>query len=101
MKTITGISRRRLLRTSAMAAALGGGATLFGPGTHTRVWAQGAKKPIKLGLTCDASGQYGDSGQDDMRGIVMAINEQNAKGGVLGRKIEYVTTDTETTPATG
>ena len=97
----TGISRRRLLRTSAMAAALGGGATLFGPWSHVRVWAQGAKKPIKLGLTCDASGQFGDSGRDDLRGIVMAINEQNAKGGVLGRKIEHVTTDTETTPATG
>jgi branched-chain amino acid transport system substrate-binding protein len=40
----------------------------FGPGRN-RVWAQGAAKPIKLGLTCDASGQYGNSGQDDLRGI--------------------------------
>ena len=31
----------------------------------------------------------------------MAIDEFNAKGGVLGRKIESVTADTETTPATG
>ncbi|MCC7274737.1 MAG: ABC transporter substrate-binding protein [Alphaproteobacteria bacterium] len=84
-----------------MAAALGGGATLFGPWTHVRVYAQGQKKPIKLGLTCDASGQYGDSGQDDMRGIVMAIREANDRGGVLGRKVEFVTTDTETNPATG
>ena len=51
------------------------------------MWAQGAAKPIKLGLTCDASGQYGNSGQDDLRGIQMAIDEFNAKGGVLGRKI--------------
>ena len=58
-------------------------------------------KPIKLGLTCDASGQYGNSGQDDLRGIRMAIDEFNAKGGVLGRKIEWITADTETTPATG
>ena len=35
----------------------------------------------------DASGQYGDSGQDDLRGM-LAIKEFNAKGGVLGRKIE-------------
>jgi branched-chain amino acid transport system substrate-binding protein len=76
-------------------------ATFFGPWQHTRVLAQGEKKPIKLGLTCDASGQYGNSGQDDMRGIRLAIDEFNAKGGVLGRKIEWTTADTETNAATG
>ena len=89
------ISRRRALK----AAAAGTGLAFFGPFRHIS-YAQG-KKPIKLGLTCDASGQYGDSGQDDMRGMVMAIDEFNAKGGVIGRKIEWITADTETTPATG
>jgi branched-chain amino acid transport system substrate-binding protein len=93
------ISRRRLLQGSAMAAALAGTGTFFGPWHHNRAYAQG--KPIKLGLTCDASGQYGNSGQDDLRGIRMAVDEFNAKGGVLGRKIEWITADTETTPATG
>ena len=36
-----------------------------------------------------------------MRGIRLAIEEFNAKGGVLGRKIEWITADTETNPATG
>jgi branched-chain amino acid transport system substrate-binding protein len=93
------ISRRHVMQGSLMAAALGGTASFFGPWTHNRVWAQGAK-PIKLGLTCDASGQYGASGQDDMLGMRMAIDEFNAKGGVLGRKIEWITADTETNPAT-
>ena len=93
-------SRRTLVKGSLMAAAAGGTATFFGPWQHNRVWAQGAK-PIKLGLTCDASGQYGNSGQDDLRGIRLAIDEFNAKGGVLGRKIEWITADTETNPATG
>jgi branched-chain amino acid transport system substrate-binding protein len=93
------ISRRTLLQGGLVAAA-GGATTFYGPWRHNRVWAQGVR-PIKLGLTCDASGQYGDSGQDDLRGIRMAIAEFNAKGGVLGRKIEAVTADTETTPATG
>jgi branched-chain amino acid transport system substrate-binding protein len=93
------ISRRRLLQGSAMAAALAGTGTFFGPWHHNRAYAQG--KAIKLGLTCDASGQYGNSGQDDLRGIRMAVDEFNAKGGVLGRKIEWITADTETTPATG
>jgi branched-chain amino acid transport system substrate-binding protein len=88
-------SRRRVLK----AGAIGTGFAFFGPFRHIS-YAQG-KKPIKLGLTCDASGQYADSGQDDLRGMVMAIDESNAKGGVLGRKIIYITQDTETTPATG
>ena len=91
-------TRRGLLKGSA---ALAGTAAFFGPWRHVHVYAQGQKKPIKLGLTCDASGQYGNSGQDDVRGIRLAIDEFNAKGGVLGRKIEWITADTETTPATG
>ena len=98
---VTGFSRRDVVKGSLMAAVAAGTATFFGPWQHNRVWAQGAKKPIKLGLTCDASGQYGNSGQDDMRGIRLAIDEFNAKGGVLGRKIEWITADTETNPATG
>ena len=58
-------------------------------------------KPLIIGLTTDDSGQYGNSGGSERRGILMAIAEQNAKGGVLGRKIETVHVDTETTPATG
>jgi len=94
-------TRRGLLKGSVMTAALAGTAAFFGPWQHTRVYAQGQKKPIKLGLTSDASGQYGNSGQDDVRGMRLAIDEFNAKGGVLGRKIEWITADTETTPATG
>ncbi len=93
------ISRRSMLKGTLAAGAIGGG--FFGPWKENRVWAQGAAKPIKLGLTCDASGQYGNSGQDDLRGIRMAIDEINAKGGVLGRKVTWITADTETTPATG
>ncbi|CAN5452267.1 hypothetical protein BH10PSE11_BH10PSE11_17910 [soil metagenome] len=94
-------TRRKFLKGTALSAALAGTGTFFGPWQHVRVLAQGQKKPIKLGLTCDASGQYGSSGQDDLRGIRLAIDEFNAKGGVIGRKIEWITADTETTPATG
>lgn len=63
-------------------------------------WAQGGK-PLVIGLTTDDSGQYANSGGDERRGILMAIEEFNAKGGVLGRRIETVHVDTETNPATG
>jgi len=92
------ISRRRLL-TSAAAAA--GGMGFMGPWAHNRVYAQATAKPIKIGITSDASGQYANSGAEDRRGMMMAIAEANAKGGVLGRKIETFHLDTETTPATG
>lgn len=94
------VSRRTIVKGGLTLAAAGGVGTFFGPWQHNRVWAQGAK-PIKLGLTCDASGQYGNSGQDDARGIRLAIDEFNAKGGVLGRTVEWITADTETNPATG
>ncbi|MEO5767093.1 MAG: ABC transporter substrate-binding protein [Polyangia bacterium] len=61
----------------------------------------GAKPPIVIGITADASGQYAASGDSDRRGVLMAIAEFNAKGGVLGRPIKWVHLDTETTPATG
>jgi branched-chain amino acid transport system substrate-binding protein len=67
-----------------------------------RVWAQAAqKKPLVIGLTMDASGQYGASGTDERLGAMLAIREFNEKGGVLGRRIEALHMDTETTPATG
>ena len=53
--------------------------------------------PITIGLTSDASGQYANSGASDRRGMLMAIAEFNAKGGVLGRKIVTIHIDTETT----
>ena len=97
--------RRKLLKTSAL-AALGAGlygvAPFYGPWKTNRAWAQSAqKKPLVIGLTMDSSGQYAASGADERLGAMMAIKEFNAKGGVLGRQIEAIHMDTETTPATG
>lgn len=92
------ISRRGLLGAAGAASAV----SLFaGPWKHNRVWAQGAAKPIRIGITADASGMYANSGASDKRGMMMAIAEANERGGVLGRKVEFVHIDTETTAATG
>lgn len=92
------ISRRKVLKSGA---ALAAGSAFFGPWAHNRVYASASDKPIKIGITSDASGQYANSGASDRRGMHMAIKEFNDKGGVLGRKIETTHIDTETTPATG
>ena len=94
---MTLITRRRFATTGAASAA--GLATFSGPWRLNRAYAQA--KPIRIGLTCDATGIYGTSGLDELRGIRMAIAECNAKGGVLGRRIEAVTADTETNPDRG
>jgi branched-chain amino acid transport system substrate-binding protein len=89
-------NRRKLLQM------LAAGAAFYGPWKVNRVWAQsGQKKPLTLGLTMDASGQFGASGQMERLGAMLAIREFNDKGGVLGRPIEAIHIDTETTPATG
>jgi len=101
-KEVTAIDtgKRRLLKVGGLAVAAP--AAFFGPWTHHRAWAQAATpKPLVIGLTMDASGQYGASGGEERLGAMMAIKEFNDKGGVLGRRIEALHMDTETTPASG
>ncbi len=85
-----GLTRRKLLKG---AAAIGAGVGFIGPWRWARAQ---AKKPILIGLTCDATGTFADSGQADRRGMILAIEEFNAKGGVLGRPVEWKWEDTET-----
>ncbi|MGR3342861.1 MAG: ABC transporter substrate-binding protein [Paracoccaceae bacterium] len=94
----TKLTRRGLLSTAAAATGV---AAFYGPWKYNRVYAAAHNRPIKIGLTSDASGQYANSGASDRRGMHLAIDEFNANGGVLGRMIETVHIDTETTPATG
>ncbi|MDM0023809.1 ABC transporter substrate-binding protein [Variovorax saccharolyticus] len=98
-------SRRALLKGAGLAltgAGLYGVAPFMGPWKHNRVWAQAAqKKPLVIGLTMDTSGMYAASGGEERLGAMMAIKEFNDRGGVLGRRIEAIHIDTETTPATG
>src|SRR5499426_1509430 len=61
-------------------------------------WAQ---QTIKVGLVTALSGQSARAGEAITRGMVIAIDEINAKGGVLGQKLELVRRDDEATPAKG
>jgi len=56
---------------------------------------------IKLGLVAAMSGQSAKSGEAIVRGLSLAVDEINAKGGVLGRKIELLVRDDESNPAKG
>ena len=60
-----------------------------------------AQSTIKIGLVTALSGQSARAGEAITRGVAVAIDEINAKGGVLGRKLELVRRDDEATPAKG
>lgn len=58
--------------------------------------------PIKIGFVGALSGPSALSGEAITRGLTVAIDEVNAKGGVLGgRKLVLVRRDDESTPAKG
>ncbi|EYC51231.1 ethanolamine utilization protein EutN [Hylemonella gracilis str. Niagara R] len=61
-----------------------------------------AAEPIKIGLVTALSGQSALAGEAITRGMQLAIDEINAKGGLLGgRKLELVRRDDEANPAKG
>lgn len=76
--------------TLAVAAALAAG---------NPVHAQ-SEAPIKLGVLASLSGIYAILGERTSQGVTMAVDEINAKGGVLGRKLEVLVRDDETNPET-
>jgi branched-chain amino acid transport system substrate-binding protein len=78
---------RRLLVAAAAAAAVATPAA--------------AQDTLKLGLVAAMSGQSAKSGEAIVRGLSVAIDEINAKGGLLGRKIELLVRDDESNPAKG
>ncbi len=54
-----------------------------------------AQKPIKVGYPVILSGPGALIGEPSLKGAQMYVEEINAKGGVLGRKIELVVRDTK------
>ena len=85
----------RCTRRTVLAAALAAASCLVLPLAH-------AADPIKIGLVTALSGQSALAGEAITRGLTMAIEEINAKGGLLGgRKIELARRDDEGNPAKG
>jgi len=80
------VNRRSVLKAGA---ALGA-ATMFSPPILT--FAQG-ESPIKVGMHDPSTGTYAAEGESEKRGALMALDEINKKGGIVGRKVELVTED--------
>ena len=86
---------------STRRALLAAGFALAGTAFTGPAQAQSGE-PIKLGLVTALSGQSALAGESITRGMQIAIDEINAKGGLLGgRKLELVRRDDEANPAKG
>jgi branched-chain amino acid transport system substrate-binding protein len=60
----------------------------------------GAQTPIKIGASMSVTGTYAKPGSYQKEGYDICIDELNAKGGLLGRKVELVIYDDQSQPAT-
>lgn len=94
---------RRITRRKFLKGVVIGG-TVLGTGlAGQRITYGQAKKPagpIKIGGQGAISGAHADYGWQMMAGATLAIEEVNAKGGILGRKLELKFMDEELKPAT-
>lgn len=83
---MTDITRRTIM--------LGTGAILAAPAIIGSARAAGT---LRIGVTSPQTGAAAESGQYMRDGIKLAVDAINAKGGVLGRKLETIVADDQTT----
>jgi len=89
------LTRRQFLSTTG--AGVG---TLAGGFLLPRV-GLGQGGPVKIGFPLPLTGPFAAIATDQQRGAQLAVEELNAKGGILGRRVEIFFRDDELKPATG
>ena len=60
-----------------------------------------AQGPIRLGASLSLTGTYAKLGKNQHEGYQLCQKDLNAKGGLLGRKVEFVVYDDQSLPPTG
>jgi branched-chain amino acid transport system substrate-binding protein len=81
-----GITRRKILKATAAAAGLAQLAPPF------IIKARG-ETPVRFGLDNPLTGTYAAVGKNELIGCQLAIEQINAKGGILGRQAELLVED--------
>ena len=85
------IPRRNLLRAGLVVAA----AQVASP----FVWRARAADSVKIGVDNPLSGPYAGPGKNEQVGIQLAVEQINAKGGILGRNVELIVEDSTSADA--
>jgi len=114
-KNSAGWSRRDIMKAAGAFSAAGAMPMFFSRGA----WASkdfannpGKAASVKLGFNVPQTGAYADEGADELRAFKLAVKHLNGEGdgglmntmkpmnlkgnGILGKKVEYVTGDTQT-----
>ncbi|TMQ15110.1 MAG: hypothetical protein E6K82_26100 [Candidatus Rokuibacteriota bacterium] len=60
-----------------------------------------AQGPIRIGASLSLTGTYAEPGRFQSEGYKLCEKDLNARGGLLGRKVEMVVYDDQSMPATG
>ena len=80
------ITRRIFLSVAATIALAASGSAL-------------AQGPVKVGMSMPQTGPLGAGGKSALVGLQMWVEDVNKKGGMLGRKVEFIVYDDQTNPA--
>src|SRR5918993_3137613 len=60
-----------------------------------------AQGPIRIGASLSLTGTYAKLGKNQHEGYQLCQKDINVKGGILGRKVEFVVYDDQSMPPTG
>ena len=105
------LSRRGFLRASVASATVAAAPTIFTKSAHAYV-NEPMGGSVTLGFNVPQTGAYADEGADELRAYKLAVKHLNGEGdggmlntmkplslkgnGILGKKVEYTTGDTQT-----
>ena len=81
------INRRVFLSVAAALALAASAATSFAQG------------PVKIGMSMPQTGSLGAGGKAALLALQMWVEDVNKKGGLLGRKVDFIVYDDQTNPA--
>ena len=87
----SGIDRRTFIKTTSIVT----GSVLLGGFHFVRLARAQDTGPVKVGFPIPLTGPYGTEAKDQQAGAELAIAQINAKGGILGRKVELLVRDTK------
>jgi branched-chain amino acid transport system substrate-binding protein len=87
-----------VVAVAAMLPGCGGGGDSGKPATSTGGSGSTETGPIKIGSLQSMTGLNSTFGQSTDKGIRLAMEEKNKAGGIMGRQIEIITADTESSP---
>ena len=106
------VSRRGLIKTGALAGAGVALPTIFTASSAAAFTNEPTGGTVTLGFNVPQTGPYADEGADELRAYELAVEHLNGGGdggmmntfsskalqgsGILGKKVEYVTGDTQT-----